>query len=162
MTTNSKVIIALSGALAIFIVVFTTIHNRVKIVQVSSRQIFEGFHMTQEIQKSAVSEASSRQKHLDSINNLLAVTKVADLRNMLIAAATEDRQALLYLEHHLADTETKKIWSRIGEYARSFAEEKGYDLILGAQPNSNIIYGSPDTDVSEEFLTYINNRYEAN
>lgn len=108
MTTNSKIVIVLSAALAIFIVVFNILNNRVKIVQVSSRQIFEGFHMTQEIQKSAIGEASARQRHLDSINNLLTAAKQTDLRNMLTAAAAEDRQVLLYLERHLAETETTR------------------------------------------------------
>ncbi len=118
--------------------------------------------MTREIQKQAQSEAKARQRHLDSLFVLLKTADNIPAKEQLQIAIAEEKQYLDNFESAFSSVQTPKVWARIVDYAKLYAQEKGYDYILGAQPDANIIYGTPDADVTEDFLTFINTKYEGN
>ncbi len=55
---------------------------------------------------------------------------------------------------------TAGVLNQLNTYVKSFAQEKGYDLILANTQLENIVYAGETEDVTEELLAYANQKYQ--
>jgi outer membrane protein len=147
--------------LFICLLVFTlavVYYNNTTIVYVDGAKVFENFSMSKEAKSSGDKEYLIRQAKLDSLYAAINHSNSND--SLLIKKLISEKQKMEQFSAGYSTNQSVKIWSRISSYAAEFLKEKNYDIILGAQPGYNIIAGSKDTDVTQEFINYINNKYE--
>ena len=52
------------------------------------------------------------------------------------------------------------ILGEINGYIKYYGKEKGYDFILGATDNGNIVYAAEGKDITEEVLAGLNKQYD--
>lgn len=50
---------------------------------------------------------------------------------------------------------TEKVLSELNHYISEYAEQEGYDLVLGANGDGNIVYATEYMDITEPLSTYI-------
>lgn len=134
--------------------------NKKEFVYFNSQEVFDNFNMTRELYARGNREITQRQKKIDSlylqINNPVTTIPKDSLTRLLI----RENESLREFNDKFSSGESVKIWMRINTYAQDFAKEHNYQLILGAQNASTLVYGEKSSDITQEFLTYINNKYE--
>ncbi|GGF27937.1 hypothetical protein GCM10011383_44550 [Hymenobacter cavernae] len=54
----------------------------------------------------------------------------------------------------------KETLDEINAYLKQYGKEKGYDFILGATEQGNIVYAAEGKDITEEVLTGLNQQYD--
>ena len=163
MLTSKKVLIfsfAYSTILILSFIIYSHFSQANDIVYINNSKLFEGFIMTKEIKKLGEKEVQIRSKIIDSLQQQLNNPSNKIPVNILMSQLVQEREALDKFNIEYSSTESQKIWSRISAYAIEFSQERNYKIILGAQPNTNLIYGDKGKEVTSEFLTFINNKYE--
>lgn len=117
--------------------------------------------MTKEIKKSGEKDLKQRSKIVDSLYNLIQ-TSANPNNDLLIKEFASQKEDLETFTNNFYTEQSLKIWARIKDYSAKFSEENNYEIVLGSQEGETIIYGSATRDVSDAFITYINERYEGN
>lgn len=144
------------------IVGYYFINKADKIVFVDSAEVFEKFRMSSELQATANKELDNRKIYIDSLYKELSLVQDENLQKHLMNQIISERESLDYFQNEFSTEQTPKVWGRIKDYAKQFAADKGYEIVLGAQPNANVVFGSESKNVTVEFINYINNKYEGN
>ena len=134
--------------------------NSNDIVGIDSKVVFEKFKMTTDLNKVGKKKYEGMQKMVDSLYSKIEDVDNEDIKNQQYQNFMREKQKLDEFSETFAAEQSEKIWLRIGEYAKDFAKENNYKIMLGAQPNKNVIFQDEETNVSEKFLMYINQRYE--
>jgi len=160
--TNSQFLLLISGILLIIFSIFLSFINadkNQKIVYVNSQKIFEDFKMSGELKLEAQNEFDKKKVLVDSLYEQIAVSgdKEAAMQKFL-----GEKQNFEDFVNRISNEQSKKIWSRISGYSKDFVKEHNYAIILGGQPGYNIIAGNDSLDVTNDFLIYINKKYEGN
>lgn len=132
------------------------------IVYINNSKVFESFRMTSEMKVVGDKELKSRMRIVDSLYLLLNDPTKIQTKEATMQIFIKEKEELEDFENRFSSNESSKIWSRITGYAEEFSKERGYKIVLGMQPNVNILYGDEHRDVSQEFINYINSRYEGN
>ena len=73
-----------------------------------------------------------------------------------------DRKAKLYSEEYSQEEQRSMdaISTQLNSYVKEFAEEYGYDYIMGATGGGNLWYIKPAKNITEDVLIYVNLKYE--
>lgn len=160
--SNRTLIISLFNLLIVLsLAVFVFVKGKNEaIVYVDNAKVFTEFNMSVEMKKIGEQEINYRSKIVDSLYNLIQKTDNDQTKEMLVKEFAVQKEELENFSSGYASQESEKIWQRIKSYVKDFSEENGYELVLGMQPNENILYGSESKDVSKEFIVYINKKYE--
>lgn len=123
--------------------------------------LFDGFKMTQEMKKQGESLFNSKKQTLDSLytelqrEDLSAAAK--ELMTQDFIAKREDFDGFT---QNYAQQETQKIWSRIQQYTKDYAQEKGCKMIVGSAGSSDVLFADKSLDITSDLLFYINQKYE--
>lgn len=173
---KKKNIIGLVNSVVLLgVIVFLLLNNKTsnKVVYVDNIKLFNSFNLTKEL--GALSEQKYKPE-LEVYDNL--VNKISLLedtykegKKKMSKKDTEEyvnlKRQLSVKENELANLKNyvktdinKKVWKRLNEYVKSYGEEKGIQLILGAQGGGNIMYGMPAADITDDFIEYANAKYE--
>lgn len=131
-----------------------------KIVYVNNTAVFEGFRMTIEMKTIGEKELKQRKKHIDSLYVILNNPANKSTNESIMREFINEKQELENFNELFSSQESKKIWERINNYAKDFSSQNNYEIILGMQPNGNIIFGKENREITNEFLAYINKKYE--
>lgn len=132
---------------------------------VNVQLVFSSFKGKQELEQKFNAQVSTHKATLDSLE-LLIKKNMIDPR---YDKGTLDKQRKLYAglsERYESEDQSlnaqyqEQIWSMINRHGISFGKEKGYDVILGAVGNGSLIYASESLDITNEFIAYINTKYE--
>jgi outer membrane protein len=135
---------------------------RNKIAVIDYDKVFANFNMSKEMKSEGEKQYSLKSKAIDSLYILLDSSTNAAANKYIIQQIQYEKENLQsYGESYIRD-ESAKIRTRINSYTRSFSEEKGYNLVLGMQQNGYVLYTEEVMQVTDEFLNYINSRYEGN
>jgi outer membrane protein len=129
-------------------------------VYVDNIKVFNSFLMTKEMKTSGEKELNTRTKSLDSLYQALDNTADPDKKQLLVKQIIAKKDFIENFQQNYPEEESVKIWNRIKAYGENFAKEKNYKLVLGMHPDMNIIYGEDSMNVSDEFIIYINSKYE--
>ncbi|WP_162126059.1 OmpH family outer membrane protein [Flavobacterium phycosphaerae] len=130
------------------------------IVYVDNYKLFEGFRMTKELKEAGEKELRFKKIQLDSLQFLL--NKAADntSRSAIMQQLINQKQAIEEFQSNYSQSNSEKIWERISNYTKDFAELKHYDLVIGSNGKEQLLYGKKDKDVTVLLLDYLNKRYE--
>ena len=132
----------------------------VSVVYVDNQKVFEEFNMTRDILNKSQKQIRDYTKEVDSLYLMINDLTNKSKKEVLVAKYVQAKERLEYFSTNFAQQESHKIWERIGSYGEEFSKSKNYDLILGKQPNENIIYGNENINVTNDFIIYINSKYE--
>jgi len=133
-----------------------------KIVFVDTMKVFEKFQMSVEMKKIGEQELNQRKHVVDSLYRLLEDPQYAAKKEGIMKEFVFEKENLEAFTQKFAEEESSKIWQRIHSYATEYSRDKGYKIVLGMQPNETILYGDENSDVSNEFIMYLNSKYEGN
>ncbi len=70
------------------------------------------------------------------------------------------RQELIEEQEKLAVEFDEQIWKQLNQYLQDYADEEGYDYIIGARGDGTIIGGSPAYNLTPQIINYVNQRYD--
>jgi outer membrane protein len=141
--------------------VFNHFFNSDKVVYVDNTKLFDGFNMTKEMKKVGEKEFNVKKTILDSLYSKLQSSNVSELeKKQLMPQFVKNKEELEQFNQNFAGVETLKIWSRINDYAKDYAEQKNFQLIISSQNKQSVIYASDKVDKTNELLSYINKKYE--
>lgn len=115
--------------------------------------------MTGELNNVGKKQYGNLQVKVDSLYKQFENSTVAE-KNANYQMFIQEKQKLDEFSNYFAAEQSEQIWNRISAYSKDFASEHDYEIILGAQPNKNVVYTDSKLDVTDEFLHYINQRYE--
>lgn len=160
MSTRKLLFINLIFCITIIIILSYQYLNKENFIYVSSQQVFESFKMTHDVKVIGDKTLDKRNGIIDSLYNELQSPLNSSSRDIIMQKIIFEKESLEEFNNNFSTQETNKIWARIHSYASDYAVMNNYKFIFGAQPNYNIIHGDKDSDKTEDFLTYINNRYE--
>ncbi|WP_188816311.1 OmpH family outer membrane protein [Hymenobacter cavernae] len=127
---------------------------------VNPTKLLEGYHGAIAKQQTYINQLRIWQQNLDS---LAAETKAitAELtkraKEQQLQQYREAIQQKAVAEQQRLDKETL---DEINAYLKQYGKEKGYDFILGATEQGNIVYAAEGKDITEEVLTGLNQQYD--
>ncbi len=154
--------------IAVGFCVFWTLHASREIAYVNTSQLYDGFKLKKELEEKYSKVQLARQNLLDSIKFRIQYISVKG------AAITEQenrqlndlQRSYLYKEKEFADDNdatarqySDQIWKQINQYVDDYGKKYGYDLILGATGQGNIMFAKQEDDITKEVSDYINRRY---
>ncbi|UOQ75196.1 OmpH family outer membrane protein [Hymenobacter cellulosilyticus] len=128
-------------------------------VYINSNKIIEQYHGATGKKQAFLNQAKIWQANLDSLTAEMQAVKGAQ-------AAAKEQQLLQYREaiQQKAQAEearvSQEILTEINAYIKQYGKEKGYDFILGATDNGNIVYAAEGKDITEEVLAGLNKQYD--
>lgn len=147
-----------------FSLLFGCQNNAPKTAYVQGQLVFDGFAGKKEMQNKLTQEMNQQKAVLDSIK-VQAMRLGNSKENETKIAQLQEQYQILYEEHQVVGQQkmaefSQEIWKQINEYSREFAEKNGYDYLFGAMGNGSLMYASPQYDVTEQLIQYINAKYE--
>ncbi|MEO6175586.1 MAG: OmpH family outer membrane protein [Flavobacterium circumlabens] len=117
--------------------------------------------MTTELKRVGEKEFITRKKALDNLYSKIQSQSIsASEKETLLNQFVKGKEELQQFNQIFASNESAKIWSRIHSYTEDFCKENNYQLILGSENKTNVLYADEKLTVTKELLTYINKRYE--
>ncbi|KIA95039.1 hypothetical protein OA93_19015 [Flavobacterium sp. KMS] len=159
-----KLLIAVNFLLLIVLIValiFVSLKLNTKIVAVNSSILFDNFIMTRELKRVGEKEFQTRKVQIDSLYSLLQSQSISEnKRQILLKQFISDKEELVQFNQSFAINESSKIWSRIHTYTEEFSKENRYQLIIGSENKTPVLYTDETIDVTQDLLKYINKRYE--
>jgi Skp family chaperone for outer membrane proteins len=127
-----------------------------KIVYVDIGKLLEGYQLKKDL------EAEGSQ-------NLYKIKNVADSLKMMQKAGA-GAQVDSQLQHaegafneyysYYSQEVSKKVWERLNPLLEQFGKERQLELVIGANGAGTVLYGSKQSDITEEAIKYINEHYK--
>jgi Skp family chaperone for outer membrane proteins len=142
-----------------FIILYFKNSNN-SIVYVDSHKLFEEFKMTKEIKEAGEKKLRFKKHQLDSLQFLLKTVEDNDTRSVIMQQFINQKQIIEEFQLNYSQSNSDKIWERISNYSKDFAELKHYDLIIGSNGKEQLLYGKKDMNVTVLLLDYLNKKYE--
>ena len=103
---------------------------------------------------------NKRKKELDSLLQIVKQTNDTLVKKNNMQLFIQKQKQLDQFNQQFSRIENEKIWKRIDNYLADFVKKNNYELIIGTQSNSTIMYGEQPRDITSDFLNYINQKYE--
>lgn len=148
--------------LVMFFFLFISFYkNDNKIVSVNNLKLFEEFKMTKEMKSIGNKEYSFKKIYLDSLYLKLQEQDLEkNTKEILMKEFVSKREEFDQFNQSFAVEESDKIWKRINSYAKEFAKNNGYKVVLGLENSREVLYTDESIDVTNELLFFINKKYE--
>ena len=166
--SNTKMLLVrylpfINSATLIIFFALTVIQQNTKNVDVAyvdSTILFKEFQMTKESKAAGEKLYLIQSQAIDSLSQVLKYSEDSNLNSDLMQSILRRKEDLEHFEEQFVSEEFAKIWSRIKNYIEEFSKKEGaYKIIISSQEDNTILYGVPDSNITNELLTYINQRY---
>lgn len=145
----------------LFYIIINGISSKQKVVYVNNNEIFDGFTMTKELKRAGEKEFTTRKTVLDALYSKLQSQSItASEKERLMKQFVQGKEELEQFNQIYAANESSKIWSRIHSYTEDFSKENNYQLVIGSENKTTVLYAAEKITVTKELLIYINKRYE--
>ncbi len=163
-----KIIAPLTLVLAVAFCIFWTLRSSKKIAYVNTTQLHESFKLKKELEEKFSKVQLARQNLLDSIKFRIQYISIkgANLSEQEKLQVNDLQRSYLYKEKEFSDEDaatmqqySDQIWKQINQYVSDYGKKGGYDLILGATGQGNIMFAKAEDDITKEVSEYINKRY---
>jgi outer membrane protein len=153
---NFLVLLSLTISLAVGVYSFMHDHRENR-AYIYNQKVFDAFKGKKELEKKLSNLKTQHKGELDSLSQLISA------RNndpKLIEYYQQRARDFEMNQQQLSATYTADIWKRINQYTLTFGKEKGYDFIIGATGDGNLMYANEAYDVTEDLIKFINLKYE--
>lgn len=132
-----------------------------KIATVTTEILFDNFIMTKELKRVGEKEFNTRKIRLGFLYTLLQFQSISGKKGqILLKRFIQKKEELAQFKQKFITSESSKIWSRIHKYAEEFFKENRYQLIIGFENRTPVLYAEEGIDATQDLLKYINKRYE--
>lgn len=128
-------------------------------------KVFEEFEMKKDYDKQIEKEMATDQMTLDSLGLILeSFGKMKNSNENELNKAKKDyyiSQKLFEKKFSgLSQKYTNEVYVRLNTYIKEYGKKKGYDFILGANGQGNVMYVADKKDVTNDLISFINNKYK--
>lgn len=139
---------------------------------VQNAELISGFDMRKELLQGIEQKASEEQLLLDSLTKVIEDIEAELLEDNRL---NEYQKSTIYekeFERYLKDKKAienrvsgmeseamEQVIERLNEYIKEFAKERGYIMVLGANGEGSILYGDVSLDVTNDLITFCNEKY---
>lgn len=141
--------------------------NKIAYVEINS--LYDSFAFKKEMENKLVNIKRTRKNILDSMQLQLRVLASSldpkKEKDKLLFEATREN----YFKREKAFTEdnnaltgeySASVLKQINQYIQEYGKQHGYTYILGADGNGSIMFADDEKNITEEVLTYLNDRYK--
>lgn len=146
-----------------------------RIAVVRSGEVLERFQGMKEVGKISESRVTEYRSVLDSMQGDL-YTSIKELshassreKSQKESSVTLKKQTLERVSAQLskkAEEENTRLttaaMTQFNAFVQKFAEEKGYDVVLGVTLSGNVLYAGKSQDITEEIIEGLNKNYSGN
>lgn len=163
-----KILTPLVVVLAVAFCIFWTLRSSKKIAYVNTIQLYDSFKLKKELEEKFSKVQLARQNLLDSIKFRIQYVSIkgAALSEQERMQVNDLQRSYLYKEKEFSDENattmqqySDQIWKQINQYVNDYGKKHGYDLILGATGEGNIMFARTEEDITKNVSEYINRRY---
>lgn len=167
-----NLIIGLSFIISIVALAMCLYNSSVsKNAYIDTVKLYSEFQLTKELNENLETVMKTRKKMLDSLYTLLTVQtesiRSSSAKDEIKINEIRHLEENLYLKQQQFEKENNqlsadysaKIWGQLNQYVQDYGKNNGYRLLFGANGQGNIMYGNKDIDVTEELISYSNNRF---
>lgn len=144
------------------IAAYVVINTPQKIVYINYSKVHDGFKMSREITSLGNSMLEKKKNHIDSLYVTLNASQGVDIKNAVMQQIIHSENELKKFEYEFMNEQGLKLNQRIKDYGSEYAMVKGYQYVLSTNGDMGLIAGDHELDVTEDFLSFINSRYEGN
>lgn len=97
---------------------------------------------------------------VDSLDLVRKATTTPDGRSAVDTPLAYARNA--FQQYYLSSNEeiSKKIWERLNPLMEAYGKSRGLKLLIGANGQGTVLYGSKGADVTEDLIGFVNSKYE--
>lgn len=162
MFKNSLKIVSIANALLIVVVIAYLFYNRSQLAYIDSERVFNEFAMTRDVKKMGDNQIRILKKEIDSLYVVLNDPAKKDISDSVLRAILKKEENLEHFSKQFTDEESLKIWQRINIYAKDFSQANNYNVLLSKQHNGAVLFADEQNDVSNDFIKYINAKYDGN
>lgn len=146
--------------------------QQVKTAYVDNLQLYNEFELKKELESDYQQLHAANEASLDSIKReLQALAQYLDGQeqkdpekvirfNSVRQEFIDSREAIELTEQQITENYTDQVWLHLNEYVKAFAEEKGYDYVLGGSGQGNVMYAKDGLNVTAELIAYVNRKYQ--
>nr|WP_281310768.1 OmpH family outer membrane protein [Flavobacterium flavigenum] len=128
---------------------------------VDNIKLFDNFNMTKELKNSGEKEFNLKKTTVDSLYAKLQSPEISPSeKKLLMQQFVQQKEELEQFNQYFAAEQSSKIWARIKSYSSEFSKENKYQLIIGSESKTNVLFADENIDVTNDLLTYINKKYE--
>jgi len=120
-----------------------------------NEKVFAAFKGTELLKTKLEQRKAADQQVLDSLRRLISIGR-DDVRATYSAKYSE----LASTEEQLTNRFTADIWKQINNGVAAFGKEKNYTYIFGAAGDGSLMYADHATDITDEVIKFLNERYE--
>ncbi|KAF2343090.1 OmpH family outer membrane protein [Flavobacterium tistrianum] len=134
---------------------------KAKILYVDNAKVFKSFSMTKELKRNGEKEFNSRKANIDALYSKLESDQLSNSQKQtLMKQFIQEKEELNQFNDFYSSEQSSKIWSRIKSYSAEFSKENNCNIIVGSDSNGIVLFADQSIDVTDKFITYINQKYE--
>ncbi len=155
----------------------TTVDSKETIVYINSDTLLSKYEYTKDMNKRLEEKGKASQSDLQAKGQAFqrevaeyqkgAATLPADQRQATEQRLQRKQQELQGYQQNataefqnLQGTESAKQYDKIADFAKAYAKEKGYKLVLlYSKANPTVLYGDPSLDVTADVIKRLNDAY---
>ncbi len=169
----AKKIIAGIGLLGLITLSLLIYHfvAKPKVAYIDVPKVFNGFEMKTEMQHKYKNTETIRKKIADSLSFDLQMLsrKLQENKNDKDLAYLFDLKRQEFFKKKkemeednmvLSNQYDKQILEQMSQYVLDYGKKNNYDFIYGSDGNGTLMYAGDQYNLSEEIISYINNRYK--
>jgi len=143
--------------------------SRLKVAYVNTYSIYNEFKLKKELEEKLNKTQLTRKVLLDSLRIKIQMAsldkskaegkefyfRMEEMKQMYFKREKE------YTEENTAQAQkyTDEVWEQLNQYIKEYGKEKGYDYIMGATGEGNLMYAKEQHDISKELIQYVNEKY---
>ena len=136
-----------------------------EVVTVDMHKVFNAFNLKNELEQKLNGYKLEKQQTLDSLYVIYkAELGRRDLDTLLLAELENEivlkEEFFTKKESEITSSYDKQIWIQLRQYAKEFAEENGYKIIVADMKNSTLLYADDSKDVTTALEEYVNLKYQ--
>jgi len=142
--------------------------TRKKTVYVNTFEVYNQFSLKKELQQKLEKTQLAKKVILDSLRmelNVLGQNQKPGQDEM--RKASELREQIYYRERRYKEEDesqaqqyTNQVWEQLNQYMKDYGKSNGYQFVLGASGQGNLMYADEKSDVTKEVVTYVNAKYQ--
>jgi len=158
-------LIVLLGSITSFIT-----FNRLKVAYVNTYSVYNDFKLKKELEEKLNKTQLTRKVLLDSLRvkiQMASLDKSKYGEKDFFLRMEEQKQAYFakekqYTEDNAAQAQkyTDEVWKQLNQYIKEFGAENGYDYIIGANGEGNLMFAKEKHDISKDVIKYVNEKYQ--
>jgi outer membrane protein len=128
-------------------------------VVIDNFKVFEEFQLKKDYDKKIEKEFASDKASLDSMGNVFNTLKDAYAIDALKKQFAIKKQQFDQKFQAVSQQYTNEVYVRLNEYIKEYGKKKGYGIIIGSNGQGNVMYIDKTEEVTEDLISFINDKY---